>query len=268
MEELFPRTVVGGLSLPRMIVGSNWFLGYSHTSKAKDHVIRQHVTRERLTDILTAFLERGVDAILWNPNPDVLAAMKDAEQRAGRAMIQVLNPIFNLVPGGKPEQEPDVVLDACRDLGAAICMPHQAVTDALTDKRARVIRDLDCYTRMIRERGMIPGLSTHMPEVPLYADRQGADIETYIQIYNAAGFLMQIETDWVLDNVIRKAKKPVLTIKPLAAGRLLPIVGLAFAWSTLREQDMVCIGTMSADEAKEAIDISLQCLSRPPAQQP
>jgi len=258
----FPRTTVGGLSLPRMVIGSNWFLGYSHTSSAKDRVIKQQVTRERLSDILTVFLERGVDAILWNPNPDVLAAMKDAEQRTGRAMIQIMNPIFSLLPGGDPETEPEVILDRCVEQGAAICMPHQAVTDALLDKRARVIRDLDRYMAMIRERGMIPGLSTHTPEVPLYADKQGADVETYIQIYNCAGFLMQIETDWVMQHVIHKARKPVLTIKPLAAGRLLPVVGLAFVWSTIREQDMVCIGTMSAEEADEVIDLSLDLIER------
>ncbi|MGQ9455249.1 MAG: hypothetical protein ACUVRS_10050 [Armatimonadota bacterium] len=26
----FPRTQVGGLSVPRMIIGTNWFFGYSH----------------------------------------------------------------------------------------------------------------------------------------------------------------------------------------------------------------------------------------------
>lgn len=30
-----------------------------------------------------------------------------------------------------------------------------------------------------------------MPETPVIADETGADVETYIQIYNAAGFLMQ-----------------------------------------------------------------------------
>ncbi len=36
----FPRTTVGGVSLPRMIIGDNWFLGYSHTSLAKDKFIK------------------------------------------------------------------------------------------------------------------------------------------------------------------------------------------------------------------------------------
>jgi hypothetical protein len=131
----------------------------------------------------------------------------------------------------------------------------------LIDRRAGVNRDIDVYTKLIRERGMIPGLSTHMPEAVIYADKQNADIETYIQLYNATGFLLQVETDWIMQ-VIRNAKKPVMTIKPLAAGKLLPPVGLAFVWSTIRDCDMVTIGTTTADEARECIEISLALLEK------
>lgn len=37
----FPRITVGGVSLPRLICGSNWMLGFSHTSKAKDRLIKE-----------------------------------------------------------------------------------------------------------------------------------------------------------------------------------------------------------------------------------
>jgi hypothetical protein len=100
-----------------------------------------------------------------------------------------------------------------------------------------------------------------MPESVVYADQTGVDVETYIQIYNAAGFLMQVEADWVM-RIIQEAKKPVMTIKPLAAGRLLPVVGLAFVWNTIRDCDMVTIGTTTPDEARECIDISLDLLNR------
>jgi len=53
-----------------------------------------------------------------------------------------------------------------------------------------------------------------------------------------------------------------MTIKPLAAGRLLPPTGLAFVWNTIRDCDMVTVGTMSAYEAEEDIELSLACLER------
>jgi hypothetical protein len=53
-----------------------------------------------------------------------------------------------------------------------------------------------------------------------------------------------------------------MTIKPLAAGRLLPVVGLAFVWSTIRDQDMVTVGTTTPEEARELIELSLDLLNR------
>jgi len=61
--------------------------------------------------------------------------------------------------------------------------------------------------------------------------------------------------------VIRNAKKPVMTIKSMAAGKLLPPVGLAFSWATLRDQDMVTVGTTTADEARELLELSFDFLS-------
>ena len=39
MEKQFPRTTVDGVSLSRMIIGTNWILGYSHTSVSADQMI-------------------------------------------------------------------------------------------------------------------------------------------------------------------------------------------------------------------------------------
>jgi hypothetical protein len=259
--DLFPRTMVGNVSVSRLIVGTNWFLGYSHTSAAKDQFIRSYQDRDRIAEILTVFFENGVDTLMGPANPLLVEAVRQAEQRTGRKAILITTPWYNLLPGGPPEMEPERVFDQCMADGVTFCMPHQAVTDALLDRMYNVIRDIDLYTRMIRERGMIPGLSTHMPETIGIVDKHGYDVETYIQIYNAAGFLMQVEADWIM-RIIKNAKKPVMTIKPLAAGRLLPAVGLAFVWNTIREQDMVTIGTTTPDEAREIIDLSLDFLAK------
>jgi hypothetical protein len=257
----FPRTTVGGISLPRLLVGSNWFLGYSHTSLAKDNFIKEYQTRERIVAILNVFLEYGIDAVMAPVSLHLDDSIREVEQQAGRRIIRIYTPAFDLNLDAAPADRAEAVFDQCAELGATFCMPHQSVTDALLDRRAGVIRELDDYTRMIRARGMIPGLSTHMPETIIYADKMGADVETYIQLYNSAGFLMQVEADWVM-KVIRDAKKPVMTIKPLAAGRILPVVGLAFVWNTIRDQDMVTIGTTTPEEAREVIELSLDLLNR------
>ena len=260
-QDKFPRTMVGGVSLPRLLVGTNWFLGWSHTSLAKDNFIKEYQTRQRIVAVLNVFLEHGIDAVMGPLSPHLDDSIRDVEQRTGQRITRIYTPAFDLNPDAAPADSAEAVFDRCAALGATFCMPHQSVTDALLDRRAGVIRDLDRYTRMIRARGMIPGLSTHMPETVIYADKMGADIETYIQLYNSVGFLMQVEADWVM-KVIREAKKPVMTIKPLAAGRILPVVGLAFVWNTIRDQDMVTVGTTTPDEAREVIELSLNLLKR------
>lgn len=257
----FPRTTVGGVSVSRMIIGTNWFLGYSHTSAAKDRFIKEHQTAKKMADIMEVFFAHGIDTVMGPAYPLLWEAIKDVEDRTGHKAIQVITPHFNLLPGGEADLEPQRVFDQVRDAGATFCFPHQCMTDVLLDKLHRVIRDYDKYAAMIRERGMIPGLSTHAPESVIIADESGADVESYIQLYNAIGFLMQVEVDWIM-RVIRNAKKPVMTIKPMAAGRLLPPVGLAFAWTTLRDCDMVTVGTSTPDEAKECIELSFDFLEK------
>ena len=260
----FPRTEIEDLSVSRMLIGTNWFLGWSHTSGAKDRFIQTEVTAEKAAAIIEVFLNAGVDTIMgFAHNEKMMAAIEMAQDRVGKKVIILSTPALDLSGTEAAESANAKLLDEESELGVSVCLPHQSSTDALLDRLERRIRRMDKYVAMIRERGMIPGLSTHMPEAPIYADETDLDVGTYIQIYNAAGFLMQIEVDWV-QRMIWERKKPVATIKPMAAGRLLPLVGLAFAWATLRDQDMVTVGTMTADEARELIDISLSLLERIP----
>ena len=127
-------------------------------------------------------------------------------------------------------------------------------------KRTGTIDRLPEYTKMVRDNGMIPGLSAHMPELVLYSDAHPEyDVQTYIQIYNCMGFLMQIEVESV-HKTIWNAKKPVMTIKSMAAGRCSPFVGLTFSYNTIRPCDMVTVGAMTAAEVHEDVEIAMAAI--------
>ncbi|MCD6415076.1 MAG: hypothetical protein J7M08_00045 [Planctomycetes bacterium] len=256
----FPRTTVGGVSLARLIVGTNWFLGYSHTSNAQDRFIRELFdTPGKIADVIEVFARGGCNAVMSPPNQLIYQALREVEQRTGEPMILICTPSY-LEMGNPDTWKPAV--DQVKQLGATFCFPHQCVTDPCIDvANKRLSARLVEHLSYVREAGMIPGLSSHMPDAITCSDACGADVESYLQLYNAAGFLCQVETDWLCD-LIHKAHKPVMTIKPLAAGRLPPHTGLTFVWNTLRDCDMVTVGTMSAYEAEEALEISRACLER------
>lgn len=60
--ENFPRTSVGSVSTSRMIIGTNWFLGYTHCTAAKSTSVERIVTNvNAIADIIEVFFKAGVD---------------------------------------------------------------------------------------------------------------------------------------------------------------------------------------------------------------
>ena len=261
---LFPRTTVAGVSLSRMIIGTNWILGWSHKTPAADHQIKGRFDAgAKVVPLLETFLRRGVDTIMGPLQQEQVMqdAIKAAEDKTGRKLVVIDTPIINVDDTEEGRRAARATIHRSKEAGAAFCLLHHSSAEQLVNKNRHEIARLGDYTDMIRQEGMIPGLSAHMPELVLYSDENGYDVETYIQIYNCMGFMMQVEIETV-NSIIRNAKKPVMTIKPMAAGRTTPFVGLNFVWNTIRDCDMVTVGCYHPEEAEEDIEYSLAALER------
>lgn len=258
----FPRTTVAGVSLPRMLMGTNWVYGYSHTGAAADkNIVRMNSNKEAIQAMLEAYLAYDINAIMGpiSDKPFTYDAIHAAEDKTGKGIIQIDTPTLVMDDNAQARKESEAILDKSRKGGATFCLIHHSAAEQLVNKNKRTMDRLPDYLKMIRDRGMIPGLSAHMPEMITYTDENGYDIETYIQIFNCAGFLMQVEIETVA-SIIQNAKKPVMNIKSMAAGRVTPYVGLTFNWNVLRPCDMVTVGAFSADEVHEDVEISLAAL--------
>lgn len=264
MVDQFPRTKVGNVSLPRLIAGCNWVSGFSHLSASGDTMIRQtHNAPESVSAIFETFLNSGINAVLglFGVDQNLLPAVNLAQDRTGKKMIILDEPILNVDDSKTARAEAKKKIDECAKRGATFCLPLHSCIEQLVNKNTRTINRLPDYLYMIREAGMIPGLSAHMPEIVHYADLNEYDVETYIQIYNCLGFLMQVEIESVA-KIINNAQKPVITIKPLGAGRTTPFVGLNFVFNTIREKDLVSIGCFNAAQAEEDIEFALAAIER------
>lgn len=264
MSELFPRTKVAGVSLPRLVIGCNWISGFSHRTPAQDTAILcKHSTPHSVADIFETFMNAGVDACLglFSVDKNLLPAVLEAQERTGREMIIMDEPVLNMDDNFNARREAEAEIKRCAARGAKFCLPLHSCVEQLMNKNKQTMDRLPDYLKMIRDAGMIPGLSAHMPEVIQYSDLNNYDVETYIQIFNCMGFLMQVEIESV-SKVIHNAKHPVLTIKPCAAGRTTPYVGLNFSFNTIRPQDMVCIGAYDAREAEEDVEYARAAIER------
>jgi hypothetical protein len=245
-----------------MLIGTNWLFGWSHTGHAADRVIRDyHRGDDSFAPLIGAFLKEGVDAIMgpFSTHPGAAEKVLRAQDALGTKLILIDTPVINVDDSAEARRECQAVFKRSAEIGSGFCLIHHSSCEQLVNKNRRTIDRLPQYLSMIREAGLVPGLSAHMPEVIQYSDLNGYDVETYIQIFNCLGFLMQIEIESVI-RIIHEAKKPVMTIKPMAAGRVSPYVGLTFNWKVLRERDMVTVGCMSPFEAEEDLEISRAAL--------
>ena len=260
----FPRTQAGGVSLPRILIGTNWVLGYSHRSPAADSMIRsKYDNKEAVAKLIEAYLEYDIDAVMApiEENSILLNGIRMAEDRTGKKVTLINTPIIDVSDTKEGRESAKRVIEANAKVKSDFCLIHHSSCEQLISKLHGTMDRLPDYLDMIRQSGMIPGLSAHMPEVILYADNNEYDVETYIQPYNCMGFLMQVEVENV-SRVIWNAKKPVMTIKSMAAGRCSPYVGITYNLATIRECDMITIGAHTVDEVHEDVEIAFAVLEK------
>lgn len=264
MLQQFPRTMVGGVSLPRILIGTNWLLGWSHTGAAADKAIQERYQKpEDFYPVFRAYLDHGINAVMGpiSSIPLALNAVRYAEQKYGQKIIIIDTPALDVDDTPEARAKANATVKNSAASGCTFCLIHHTSQEQLVNKNKEEITRLPDYLAMIRDAGLIPGLSAHMPEAILYSDKNEYDVETYIQIFNCMGFLMQVEVEAVA-KIIRNAKKPVMTIKPFAAGRTTPFIGLNFNWNVLRPCDMITIGASTELEAREDIEYSFAALER------
>ena len=244
-----PKTRIGNYEISRLICGGNSFNGFSHISPARDKWLRRYFTPERIAEVMERGLELGVNAVVTSPQPWIKEAQDILEKRVGQRMIYVA------ITSG--DRNPEVQKEKIRtlgDWGAEICLIHGGYTDAHLEIANESIGNMEELLALIREQGMIPGISSHRPEAIVTADKRGYDAEVYIQPLNALGHMSPMEISWVIDTV-KNTPKPIVAIKPLACGRLSPPHGLFYTFANIKPKDMVTVGVASVEELEENVQI-------------
>ncbi|MBR0303006.1 MAG: hypothetical protein IJQ80_04080, partial [Clostridia bacterium] len=145
---MFPRTEVGGLSLSRLIIGTNWLAGYSHRSSSADNMIKaRHSSPDTIVPMLDVFLSHGVDTIMapFGMTPAIYEAVKIAEEKNSRGMIMVDTPVINVDDNEAARREAERTIRECAARGAKICLIHHYSAEQLVNKNLRQIVRLDDY---------------------------------------------------------------------------------------------------------------------------
>jgi len=257
MSAGFPTFEVDGVKVPKVLIGINPFLGYSHFSEAKSNYFRRifkDVTA--ISDVIVKATKFDVTGIYTPADKKIAEALKQVEQQTGIKMT-VVGTTYYTFDLAKIKEEVALL----KDMGARICLLHGNAVDDLLHPVNRIINRAEEMLGLIRDNGMIPGIACHDARAISYSDERSYDVKAYATPVNKIGFWMNPEG--VTLKIIRQTSKPVIALKPFASGRLQPEEGLEFTLSA-PGVTAVTIGVANHEEVIQDFKLAKEILSRNP----
>jgi len=255
MRTGFPTFEVEDVSIPRVLIGINPFLGYSHFSEAKSNYFkRMFKDVASISDVIVKATEFDLTGIYTPADEKIAEALELVEQQTGIKMT-VVGTTYYTFDLAKIEKEVALL----KSMGAGICLLHGNAVDDLLNPVERIIASAEKMLELIRDEGLIPGIACHDARAILYSEERGYDTKVYATPVNKIGFWMNHEG--LTLKIIEKIKKPVIALKPFASGRIQPEEGLEFTLST-PGVTAVAIGVANHEEVAQDFKLAKEILSR------
>jgi len=277
----FPSLTVEGVTITRVVCGTNALLGYSHVSPGRDTWIREHFTAQRIARVFAKCIELGVTAVMGPLVPRLIEALDATERLTGVRMTWVSTTNAGMAPTGREAEMREArdagnVMEAMaiarestaeqvamlRSVGAPICFFHGGWIDRWPMVEGR-LAEFGRYTQMIRDAGMVPAAVSHFSQRLSEVAQGGYDLAILGTPVNLGGWNMRPSRDEAVA-VIANAGKPVLAIKTLACGRFEEHhMGDWLRWAVdVPGVQAIALGLMVEQEAEESIPLLRECFSR------
>ncbi|NIN64263.1 MAG: hypothetical protein GTO63_06105 [Anaerolineae bacterium] len=228
---------VGDQEVPAVMLGTSPFIGAGQFGKkAEFYYNRFFLQPENIIDIVVRAVELGVNAVQVIAYHQVLEAVHEAAKRTRTELF-----LMGTVGLGSIEREIRMVLD----VGAQGVLVHGSLAD----------RDMPfaCqHLAKLREQGLVTGIATHRPGMTIPRVEEMEEVALILSPFNKLGRFMDPSVDSTLQ-AIESTSKPIIAMKPLAAGRLSPQEGLAYLPGKVAG---VAVGIASVKEAEETFAVA------------
>lgn len=223
---LLPLVPFGKHRITRLVAGANPIYGYSHFNYVFSAHMGEYHTTERVISFAQQLERAGLNTWQASWSERLETDWLRYKELGGKLQLLLLSrPGFN--------DQPEMLKRAIKLKPMGIAQ-HGATTNRLWDA-GQFDRSLD-YLKRIRDTGAMVGLSCHNPREVEYAEEKGWDVDYYMtclyyMIRPRAEFEKILGGQLPLGEIylpsdpprmmetVRKAKKPCLAYKILAAGR-------------------------------------------------
>jgi len=289
-----PTVPLGPHPITRLIVGGNPFVANSHYSRAMDQEMAAYYSAEQVVDVLQRCQAAGINAVQARGDYHRVLHWIELFRRQGGQLHWI----------AQTASEMHDVFQNIRILAAAGAMGvyhHGTRTDRYWQEGQ--IDRVEDYLKCMRDAGVQVGLGTHIPEVIVYAEEKGWDVDFYMAcMYNLSrkpresALVLQAQgkrrarargdphavndEEYLAEDrarmcaVVRQTPKTCLAFKILAASRNCATqadvrAAFAYAFSHIKPQDAVVVGmyTEHVDQVALNVEHTLRAIEAAAAQQ-
>jgi len=269
-----PTVRLGKYEITRLILGSNPFNGYCYALPSLSEHMKEWSTPERITGVLRQALDNGINTWQFGYSERCMDALKLHQSQGGRLQ-------WILLSSGPAGDNPAMVAELAKLKPIGIAH-HGGVTDRRF--RAGQMDKVRDFLKVVRDSGVMVGLSTHLPAVIEHVEQQNWDVDFYMTCFYQFGRTSEdlrrlvgelpvgttfLEGDPArMCRVIRQTRRPCLAFKILAAGRAAESAkgleqAFRFAFENIKPQDAVIVGMYPRfkDEVRENAELARRICS-------
>jgi len=261
---MIPKITLENLKLSKMVCGTNQFVGITHRTNLFDKLA--HLIRYRSANTIAEYMiflqqQYGVNSCISSPRDKIYEAIQKTQKETGEKFHWICSPSCRLTA---KDIQPNIFkqIEWCADHAVSVCIPHRNYTDKALNKDKLIIGantgarknnekensanineknpPYPVLSAFIRDRNMIPGLSTHYIKTIEAVEQQKYDAKLIVQPLNKIGFESDTDPETLVKK-IKETKLQIINIKPMAAGRLPPDV-LTWNLDNIKKNDFLAVG--------------------------
>lgn len=251
---LLPTVRLGKYQITRLIIGANPFYGYSHFNRLYSQHMLEWFTAERVCQTLRQCEQDGINTWQFSQGGRGVEDLERFRAEGGKLHAILLS--------GRPMEEDLTQIPKLAKLGLVGMVHHGGTTDRRW--RAGEQAKIREFLKVVRDSGVLVGLSTHNPLVVDATEEQGWDIDFYMtcvyqvtrsqeELHKLLGQRPPYGEVFLPDDpprmygTIRQSKKTCLAFKILAAGRVTDSPkqmeeAFRLAYQSIKPQDAVIVG--------------------------
>jgi hypothetical protein len=236
-----------GLQVTRLVLGANPFGGFSHQSKDRSKEMVAYYTVDRIKETWARAEAAGINTFISNnETPHVVQAVREYLAEGGKmnwiAQVTDHRRVQNMFDG----------IDQAVEMGCKAIYFHGGRVD-------RTYREEDpdtvsSWCNHARAAGVPVGVAGHDPRVHMWVDSLGiADFHAVCffncgSLHDGKGHMFKLSDIHPAAECTQKIEKPCIAYKILGAGRIDPRMGFEYAFSKIKDTDIVNVGMHRGDK--------------------